>query len=37
MGYLITTLNIYFGGKKKGRLGFVIFSQMGDSENTFFF
>jgi hypothetical protein len=37
MGYLITSLNIYFWGEKKGRLDFVIFSQMGDSENTFFF
>jgi hypothetical protein len=35
MGYLITSLNIYFWGKRKGKLGFVVFSQMGDSENTF--
>jgi hypothetical protein len=37
MGYLITSLNIYFWGKKKGRLSFVIFSQMGDSENFILF
>jgi hypothetical protein len=37
MGYLITSLNIFFRGlKKKGWLSFVIFSQMGDFENTFF-